>query len=205
MSLQAQAPDTELAHAFERGIAAPLRAALTSLGQLSRDLEGREWEQLEQSRTGLNSALRQAEAMVELFAQRPLCDDACTVRELAASARASLPTELRDRVWIATEPGEDAIHVDAPTFSRALGTLLARAIEEEGDEVMLHGHQEDGEATFAIVEGLGTVRERQAVVTPEELLARQDLDRMGAIVTEHVAGPHRCCTVRLSSRGGEIR
>lgn len=192
--------DADLALALERGLAAPLRALEAVLGSLSRGaVEGG----LEAPCAALSQARREAEAAVDLLSQRPLRDDSCTLRELAVSARAALPEAERDRVWIATEHAGTPLRVDAPAFSRALAALIARAIATDGSEVLVHGHQDDEEATFVIVDDLGadgdpTLAQRRTEPTPELLLARADLARLDAEVQEQEAGPHRCTTIRLA-------
>lgn len=196
------AVDSELALAFERGLAAPLRAIEAALAQLSRDLgEAR----LGAPQAALACARREAEAAVALFAQRPLREDRCTVRELASSARAAIPAAERERVWVATELDGAPLTTDAPTLSRALAALVAHAIATTGGEVLLHGHQDQDGTTFAVVEDLGAEGDPlesvpQVEPTPELLLARADLARLDAEVVEHAAGPHRCTTIHLGGQ-----
>jgi hypothetical protein len=194
--------DSELALALERGLAAPLRAIEALLAQVSRDLGE---TRLRAPQAALASARRQAESAVELFRQRPLREDTCTVRELAWSARAAIPAPERERVWVATEHDGGPLSTDAPTFSRALAGLIAHAISTTAGEVLLHGNQDGGEATFAVVEDLGALGDPleaapQVEPTPELLLARADLARLGAQVDEHSAGPHRCTTILLGGQ-----
>ena len=193
----------ELAFVLERSLAGPLRAVVAALGAEDGRLDG--------PRASLEEILRQAEATVDLFARRGLTEDDTTMRELAWCARALVPVSQRESVWIATEPGGETIVTDAPVCSRALAAYLMRAVRV-GGEVLLHGHQEDGESTFAIVDDLSAVgdvlgHERASKDTPELWLARADLERLGAQATEHAAGPHRCTTIRIPNQPckGEIR
>ncbi len=198
-------PDLELARALDRGLTAPLRAVRTALAHLASELDETSRARLDAPRSVLSSALHEAEAAVELLSKRPLHGDVCTVRELAWSARAALPAGARERVWVATEPGGVPLEIDGPTFSRALATILARAIAGSEGEVLLHGHQEDGLTTFAVVDDLTADGDplsdpTATEPTPESLLANSNLTRLGAEVLEHAAGPHHCTTVRISGR-----
>lgn len=186
----------ELAFVLERCLAGPLRAVVAALGAEDGRLDG--------PRSSLEEVLRQAEATVDLFACRGLTDDNTSLRELAWCARALVPISQRESVWIATDPGGATIVTDAPACSRALAAYLMRAVRA-GGEVLLHGHQEDGTSTFAIVDDLGASedvlgRARTSEDSPELWLARADLERLGAQATEHSAGPHRCTTIRIPNQ-----
>lgn len=198
------APDALPARALEDAVVLPLRAVEAALAHLARDL-GSERDRLDAPRAVLAEARREAEAAAALWEYRPLQLDSCTVRELAWSARAALPAELRPHVWVATEAAEP-ITVDGPAFGRALAALIERAVRRAGGEVLLHGHQEDGVTTFAVVDDLsaqGDPLEETSgdEVSPALLLARRDLTRLGAELVEHDAGPHRCAIVRLDQGG----
>ncbi len=193
--------DPELALAFELALARPLRAIEAALGRHigesgSADL-GACYQALAQVR-------REAEAAVDLLERHPLRMDQATLRELAASAMALIPAAERERVWIAIEPTDQTVVLDAPTYARSLAALIARALQSNGVEVLLHGHQENGSVTFALVQDLtadGSPYEEPEDLppTPQYLLALSDFERMGAEVADHAAGPHRCTTVNLSS------
>jgi hypothetical protein len=199
-------PDGQLAVALECSLSAPLRAVEVALEHIARDLGGETETRLAAPRTALAMALRQAEAAVGLLTSRPLRADTCSLREVVCGARAALPAGQRERVWVASEPCEQALVVDSTLLVEALTALIGRATEEPEAEVLVHAHQEDGQTTFAVVDDLeahGDVLAHGEATpdSPALLLARAHLMRLGAELGEYTAGPHRCVTVRLKQGG----
>lgn len=209
------APST-LAHGIRTPLAA-LRASIEALGAKLRDHAAR--RTLQRVLGELGRVERCAEALIELTSPTPLRPLRCSLRELAQSALTTLPPGRRSRVWVALEPpAEDAtpgVVVDGPVLVRALSTFLDRATED-GAEVLLHAHKEDGVTTFAIVGDLTSEHSQPVHVgeddreddppRPADLgieIAERDVSRMGGRVQVHRAtAEHRCVIVSIPDGAG---
>jgi signal transduction histidine kinase len=81
---------------------------------------------------------------------RPL---ACTLHEIAQTARAQIAPELRARVVLAHCEADAALHVDGPLLSACLRRLLENALEATDELVLVVARRDGGECSFAVVDG----------------------------------------------------
>lgn len=173
-----------------------LRYALSELGSsLEEDSErshllGRALEHLEDAELC-------ADAVAELAVPTPLNRSAGTVRQIAQAAWQHLPEKQRPRVWIAPEEGSHEIFTDMSLLAENLTCLLGEVVSTSKSEVLLHAHASEGVAYFSIVEPR-TRRLDDEPLSCVSLLARRDLERLGATVAIRLTDPrHRCIVVRL--------
>ncbi|MFT7676846.1 MAG: hypothetical protein ACI8QC_000822 [Planctomycetota bacterium] len=173
-----------------------LRSALSQLGSsLDEDPErsfllGRALEHLE-------DADRCADAVAELAVPSSLNQSTSSVRELAQAAWSHLSEELRRRVWIAPDEDSEEIFTDVELLAQNLACLLGEVVSTSKSEVLLHAHASEGVAYFSIVESESRQPE-DAPLSCISLLARRDLERLGAEMAVRLTDPrHRCIVVRL--------
>lgn len=201
--------DEALGNAIAHGIRMPLAALRASIEALVSELgaEGSACAVLNRALLEIVQVDHCAEALIEFARPTPLRPMACTPRELAQGALASLRPGLRRRVWLALESDSEALMIDGPVAVRALAALLERAAQRPSAEVLLHSHQEHGATVFAIVDDLTQCDpghlEASWSSTPtaediELVLAGRDISRLGGELAVHETSPTHCCVmVRL--------
>ena len=208
--------DEALGDAIAHGIRTPLAALRASIEALVPELQAEG-----NARAVLNRALMEivqvdhcAEALIEFAHPTPLRPMACTPRELAQGALASLQPGLRRRVWLALESDSEQIMIDGPVAMRALAALLESAARRPAAEVLLHSHQENGATVFAIVDDLaqcdpghleGLWSPTRSAEDVELVLAGRDILRLGGELAVHETSPTHCCVmVRLPNGPNEL-
>ena len=173
-----------------------LRSALSELGS-SLDEDPERSFLLGRALEHLDDADRCADAVAELAVPSSLKRSATTVRELAQATWSHLPEKLRKRVWVAPDEGSQTIFTDANLLAQNLACLLGEVVSTSKTEVLLHAHASEGVAYFSIVESK-TRKRQDAPLSCVSLLARRDLERLGAKVAVRLTDPrHRCVVVRL--------
>lgn len=120
----------------------------------------------------------------------------CTIAELAARAVRDLPDALRDSVWLTPDDQTGVLDTDADLMSASLTCLLEEVLRGSDGEVLLHAHSAADIAYFSIVES--KPRDADNLPAAAALMARRDLERLGAEVSVRLHDPsHRCVTVRM--------
>jgi K+-sensing histidine kinase KdpD len=201
--------DATLGNAIAHGIRTPLAALRASIEALVPQLkaEGNACAVLNRALMEIVQVDHCAEALMEFAHPTPLRPMACTPRELAQGALASLQPGLRRRIWLALESDSEPITIDGPVAMRALAALLESAARRPAAEVLLHSHQEHSATVFAIVDDLaqcdlghleGLWSPTRTAEDVELALASRDIRRLGGELAVHETSPTHCCVmVRL--------
>lgn len=120
----------------------------------------------------------------------------CTIEELANRAVRELPDALRDSVWLTPDDQTARIATDLDLMSVSLTCLLEEVLRGSDGEVLLHAHSAAQVAYFSIVES--KPRAGAELPAAAALMARRDLERLGAEVSVRLHDPnHPCVTVRM--------
>jgi len=123
-----------------------------------------------------------------------------TVGEIVHSVRASLDQVQRNRVHFDTEARGTELRTDGRLLADALRRCLVERLEgSPDDEVMLHAHADEREATFSIVDAAPAPDLEEVLASggdePEgvaESLFVRDVERLGGRATVLHTGAHRC-------------
>jgi hypothetical protein len=198
--------------ATERELRSPLRAlrlllegrrgtltALTERAFADRDL-------IDRALRELGRAERAAADLVQWTAPRETRAVRCTLGEIVDSLAASLDRDVRARCHFVVEDADARLLTDgrlvAESFSRTIEDLIDPS-RHDSNEAMVHAHADESLATISLVEGASegaSEIDLEAVdLTPTlaEVLLERDLSEMGARVSLHGTGGHRCCVVVL--------
>ena len=208
--------DEALGNAIAQGIRTPLAALRASIEALVPELgaQGNACAVLNRALMEIVRVDQCAEALIEFAQPTPLRPMACTPRELAQEALASLQAGFRRRVWLALESDSTALMIDASVAVRALAALLERAAQRPSAEVLLHSHQERDATVFAIVGDLAQCapghleHSWSSTRTPENIelvLARRDIRRLGGELSVHESTPTHCCVMIRLPNAPDVR
>lgn len=148
--------DGSLSRALTQGLDTPLHALRATMESLGHELLAHEPIQplridgvlREVDRLGKN--VRELVDFATPPVPRPL---ACTLEEIAQAARAELAPELRERVVLARCEPKAVAHVDGPLVAGCLRRLIENALEATDELVLVVARLEEGEASFAVVDG----------------------------------------------------
>lgn len=187
---------TDTIEPFLRDTLQELRSALSELGS-SLEEDPERSHLLGRALEHLDDAELCADTVAELALPTPLSRSVSSVRQIAQAAWKHLPQKQRARVWIAPEEGSHEIYTDKTLLAQNLACLLGEVVSTSKSEVLLHAHASEDVAYFSIV--VPRTRKRDdAPLSCVSLLARRDLERLGAKVSIRLSDPrHRCIVVRL--------
>lgn len=196
----AEATATAAAIAAERALRAPI-ASLRLLLEGARAADGAvDRAAFERMIVELEHVERAALDLASWSRPRALRTVRATIGELVHSIRASLDRCDRQRVHFEIEARSTALRTDGRLLADALRRCLLERLESApGEDVMLHAHADEHEATFSIVDvapapGLDEVLASggDAPVGIAESLFVRDVERLGGRATVLHTGAHRC-------------
>lgn len=171
-----------------------LRHKLHELGELL-DEDPERAALFGQAMENLDEVDRYAQHLAAYAGQSPR-PSTCTIEDLANRAVGDLPDALRDSVWLTPDDQTARIATDPELMAASLTCLLEEVLRGSDGEVLLHAHSAADVAYFSIVES----KPREGVDLPASaaLMARRDLERLGAEVSVRLHDPnHPCVTVRM--------
>lgn len=191
---------TSASIAAERALRAPI-ATLRLLLEGARAADGAvDLAAVERMIAQLDQVERAARDLASWSRPRALRSVRATVGEIVHSVRASLDQAERNRVHFDTEARRTELRTDGRLLADALRRCLVERLEASpDDEVMLHAHADEREATFSIVD-VAPAPDLEDVLAaggdePEgvaESLFVRDVERLGGRATVLHTGAHRC-------------
>jgi len=145
----------QLRSALAQGLDLPLTALRASMEALNRTLpvDTNTGGVLEGALEEVNRLGRNVRELMEFTAQPDPMPMRCSATEIVASARDSLPSEVRERVFAAHVSCDLPLETDAPILARSLGRVLENALESGSEEVLVVVRQENDTTSFAVVDG----------------------------------------------------
>jgi K+-sensing histidine kinase KdpD len=183
----------DLGPAMRRIVGMPLSALRAAIEALRREVEASDPRGLvlEGALEQVLRLARDIDALAEYASPRPLAPLASSVEEILEAARGEVRPERRARVRLARPAQCEPIEVDSPLLSSALARLLECALDGSGEEVLLRARQEGERTQFTIVGAASRcafecsapgrcASPREAELSLGLMLARRDLERMGA-------------------------
>lgn len=134
-------------------------------------------------------------------APHPLRRTSCSLAELAASVRAGLDDNERERLWIIIEQSSLTLQTDGMLLVATLRRFVRSSLARTSTEVLLHAHTDGDAVTIAVVDDPPRVdveSELEEHVDLPLLLGERDVARLGGTCTIHTTTPlHRCIVLRF--------
>jgi len=209
-SAEPSGPD--LARAIERSLRTPVDALRASLKAIADGAGG------DALRSGwveeLGRVAKSLTALIEYAEPPEPMPLRCSAEEIAGAARDALPTEVRDRVWLARDDERQELYADAPLVVKCLLRLLENAAEAGSYATLLRVHADGETATFTVVSrgsrgrfDLGWALEPFHTNKANHIglgltLARRDVEVLGGVLElEQTERGDTRATVRLPVRG----